>query len=98
MQRPCDELITRPRSPADCPRYSNRNEAESFTEAAKAQNWAVKPQGKKRINNSDNVVNNGDNKNTAGRRGGCAEFFRGFDFYFNIVQVSLIYKSVQIIS
>jgi hypothetical protein len=46
-QRPCDELITDPRSPADCPRSSNRNEMESFMEAAKAQNWAVEPQGKK---------------------------------------------------
>jgi hypothetical protein len=48
-QRPCDELITRPRSPVDCPRSSNRNETESFMEAAKAQNWAVEPQGKKYI-------------------------------------------------
>jgi hypothetical protein len=40
-QRPCDELITRPRSPADCPRSSARNETESFMETAKAQNWAV---------------------------------------------------------
>jgi hypothetical protein len=46
-QRPCDELITRSRRPADCPRSSNRNETESFMEAAKAQNWAVGPQGKK---------------------------------------------------
>jgi hypothetical protein len=38
-----DELITRPRSTADCPRSSNRNETESFMEAAKAQNWAVEP-------------------------------------------------------
>jgi hypothetical protein len=45
MQRPCDELITRPKSPADCPRPSNRNEMESFMEAAKAQNWAVEPPG-----------------------------------------------------
>jgi hypothetical protein len=37
----CDELIIRPRSPADCPRSSNRNETESFMEATKAQNWAV---------------------------------------------------------
>jgi hypothetical protein len=43
MQRPCDELITRPRSPADCPGFSNRNETESFMEAAKAQNWVVEP-------------------------------------------------------
>jgi hypothetical protein len=43
----CDELITHPRSPADCPRSRNRNGPESFTEAAKAQNWAVEPQGKK---------------------------------------------------
>jgi hypothetical protein len=48
-QRPCDELITRPSSPADCPRSSNRNETESFTEAAKAQNWAVEPQEKKAL-------------------------------------------------
>jgi hypothetical protein len=46
-QRPCDEPITRPRSPADCPRSSNRNETESFMEAAKAQNWAIEPQKKK---------------------------------------------------
>jgi hypothetical protein len=46
-QRSCDELITRPRSPAGCPTYSNRNETESFMEAAKAQNWAVEPQEKK---------------------------------------------------
>jgi hypothetical protein len=46
QQMPCDELITRPRSPADCPRSSNRNETESFMEAAKAQNWAVEPQEK----------------------------------------------------
>jgi hypothetical protein len=44
---PCDELITRPRSPADCPTSSNRNETESFMEAAKAQNLAVKQQKKK---------------------------------------------------
>jgi hypothetical protein len=43
----CDELITRPGCPADCPRSSNRNRTENFMEAAKAQNWAVKPQGKK---------------------------------------------------
>jgi hypothetical protein len=43
-QRPCDELITRPRSPDDCPRSSNRNETESFMETA--QHWAVEPQGK----------------------------------------------------
>jgi hypothetical protein len=30
MQRPCDELITRPRSPADCPRSGNRNETEKI--------------------------------------------------------------------
>jgi hypothetical protein len=30
-----------------CPISSNRNETESFMEAAKAQNWAVEPQGKK---------------------------------------------------
>jgi hypothetical protein len=42
------ELITHPRSPADCPRSSNRNETESFMEAAKAQNWAVEPQKKKK--------------------------------------------------
>jgi hypothetical protein len=48
-QRPCDELITRPRNSADCPRSSNRNETESFMEAAKAQNWAVEPQDKKII-------------------------------------------------
>jgi hypothetical protein len=47
MQRPCDELITRPRSPADCPRPSNRNETETFMEVAKAQNLAVEPQEKK---------------------------------------------------
>jgi hypothetical protein len=41
-----NELITRPRSPADCPRSSNRNETESFMEASKAQNCAVDPQGK----------------------------------------------------
>jgi hypothetical protein len=39
----CEELITRPRSPADCLRSSNSNETESFIEAAKAQNWAVEP-------------------------------------------------------
>jgi hypothetical protein len=44
-----DELITRPRSPADCPRPSNRNETENFMEAAKAQNWAVKPQEKNTV-------------------------------------------------
>jgi hypothetical protein len=32
---------------ADCPRSSNRNEMESFMEVAKAQYWAVEPQGKK---------------------------------------------------
>jgi hypothetical protein len=42
-QRPCEELITRPRSSADCPKSSNRNETESFMEAAKAQNWTVEP-------------------------------------------------------
>jgi hypothetical protein len=47
-QRPCDEMITCPRSTADCPRSSNRNETEIFMEAAKDQNWAVEPQGKKR--------------------------------------------------
>jgi hypothetical protein len=49
MQMPCDELITRPRCPADCPRSSNRNEMESFMEAAKAQNWAVEPQEKNNL-------------------------------------------------
>jgi hypothetical protein len=48
-QRPCDELITRPGSPADCPRSSNWNETESFMEAAKGQNWAVEPQEKKKL-------------------------------------------------
>jgi hypothetical protein len=38
QQRPCDELITRRRSPA---------ETGSFTDAAKAQNWAVEPQEEK---------------------------------------------------
>jgi hypothetical protein len=42
-QSPSDDLITRPRSPAGCPRSSNRNETESFMEAASAQNWAVGP-------------------------------------------------------
>jgi hypothetical protein len=46
-RRSRDEPITRPRSSADCPRSSNRNETESFKEAAKAQNWAVEPQEKK---------------------------------------------------
>jgi hypothetical protein len=49
-QRPCDELITRPRSPADsadCPRSSDRNETQSFMEAAKAHDWAVDPEEKK---------------------------------------------------
>jgi hypothetical protein len=32
---------------ADWPRSSNRNETESFVEAAKAQNWAVEPQERK---------------------------------------------------
>jgi hypothetical protein len=45
QQTPCNELITRPRSPADCPRSSNWNKTESFMEAVKAQNWAVEPQG-----------------------------------------------------
>jgi hypothetical protein len=36
------------RCPADCPRSSNRNETESFMEVAKAPNWAVEPQEKKR--------------------------------------------------
>jgi hypothetical protein len=44
---PCDELVTRPRTPADCPKSSNRNETESFMEAAKAQNRAVEPKVKK---------------------------------------------------
>jgi hypothetical protein len=34
--RPCDELITRPRSPNQFPRSSNRSETECFMEAAKA--------------------------------------------------------------
>jgi hypothetical protein len=42
----CDELITRPRGPADCPKSSNRNETESFMEVAKTQNWAEESQGK----------------------------------------------------
>jgi hypothetical protein len=46
QQRPCDELITRSKIPADCPRYSNWNETESLTEEAEAQNWAVEPQEK----------------------------------------------------
>jgi hypothetical protein len=37
-QKPCDELITHPRSPADCPRSSNRNETDSFVEVAKTHN------------------------------------------------------------
>jgi hypothetical protein len=41
--------VTLSRSPADCPRSSNRNETESFIEAAKAQNWVVEPQEKKKI-------------------------------------------------
>jgi hypothetical protein len=45
-KRSYDELITRPRSPADCNRASNRNETESLMEEAKAQNWAVEPQEK----------------------------------------------------
>jgi hypothetical protein len=49
MQRPCDELIACPRSPADCSRSSNRNETESFMEVAKARNWAVEPQEKKKL-------------------------------------------------
>jgi hypothetical protein len=49
QQSPCDELITRPRNTADCPRSSNRNETESFMETAKAQNWAVEPQAEKKI-------------------------------------------------
>jgi hypothetical protein len=36
-QRPWDELITRPRSPADCYRSSKWSETESFMEAPKAQ-------------------------------------------------------------
>jgi hypothetical protein len=36
VERPCDELITRPRSPTDCSRSSNWSETESFMEAAKA--------------------------------------------------------------
>jgi hypothetical protein len=47
QQRPCDELISRPRSTADCPRSSNRSEMESFMEATKAQTWAVEPKGKR---------------------------------------------------
>jgi hypothetical protein len=47
LQSPCDELITRPRSPADCPRSGNGNKTESFMEVAKAQNWAVEPEEKK---------------------------------------------------
>jgi hypothetical protein len=47
-QRPCDELITHPRSPANCPRSSDRNETESVLEANKAQNWAIGPQEKKK--------------------------------------------------
>jgi hypothetical protein len=36
VERPCDELINRPRSPIDCPRSSNWSETESFMEAAKS--------------------------------------------------------------
>jgi hypothetical protein len=43
-----------PRSPADCPRSSKRNEMESFMEAARAQNWAVEPQEENMC--SDNVI------------------------------------------
>jgi hypothetical protein len=56
-QSPCDELLTRPRSPAGCPRSSNRNETESFMEAAKAQYWAVEPQEKKKSCRLYNVGN-----------------------------------------
>jgi hypothetical protein len=48
-QRPCDELINRPRSPGDCPRSTNRNETESFMEAVKAKNWAVESLAGKNI-------------------------------------------------
>jgi hypothetical protein len=47
-QRTCDKMITRPRSPADCPRSSNRNETESFMEAAKAQKLGCRAIGKKK--------------------------------------------------
>jgi hypothetical protein len=55
QQSPCNELITGPRSTADCPRSSNRNEMESFMEAAKAQNWAVEPQKKNIITSVSSI-------------------------------------------
>jgi hypothetical protein len=41
--RRADHPSKKKKSPADCPRSSNWNETESFMEAAKAQNRAVKP-------------------------------------------------------
>jgi hypothetical protein len=41
-QRPCDELITRPRSPADCLRSSK-------LKAGQGQNWGCSAKGIKNI-------------------------------------------------
>jgi hypothetical protein len=39
-QRPCNELITRPRSPTDCLRSrKNRSETEGFMEVGQGPNW-----------------------------------------------------------
>jgi hypothetical protein len=39
VDKPCDELITRPRSPTEYLNLENRNETESFMEGGQAPNW-----------------------------------------------------------
>jgi hypothetical protein len=49
-ERPCDELITRPRSPSDCLRSSNRSETESFMEVGQGPySGTVSPKKKKHV-------------------------------------------------
>jgi hypothetical protein len=45
-KRPCDELITRPRSSTECLRLVNRSEKESFMEVGQGRNWGCSIKGK----------------------------------------------------
>jgi hypothetical protein len=46
VYRPCDELITRPRSPTEYLRSSKPSETESFVEVGQGTNGAVAPKEK----------------------------------------------------
>jgi hypothetical protein len=47
-QRPCDELISRPRRPTKCLRSNKPSETESFMELGQGPNWGCSANGKKR--------------------------------------------------